>query len=705
MNFIMQKKWQSWFVRLPHLVRYLLVFGVVLFISFLAPQNAQFKYHFEKGQIWRYDDLVAPFDFAIQKPQEELAADIKALESSFSPYYLMSPGVVKDKKRRFSEEFTAQLNMTRNDRTFRDVLQIPGVYTDYGSRMLDRIYQRGIIQLAPEHQDKGKEFVINIVHGNTTYQQTVENILTLQTAKEFLSDSLPYSRLKEPEFLYPLLENALAPNLLYSDTLTAKFKNALIAQLPTHQGMVREGELIVGESSAISEETYQKLVSYQAQYEATVSGAAAYWWILAGYFLMAALVIGLFSAYLRLYAPEVHAQTNKLVFVMIWPAVYSYLVFAIEQTAFLNAYLLPFCVVPIVVKTFFTARLALFTHLIVVVITGFLSSIGLEFVLLQLLAGMVVLVSKVDTRDWSRFFYSMLYIYLTYIISYLAISLVQEGNFETLNWPVFGWLGVNVFLTLLAYPLIPLLERIFGFTSPITLVELSDMNRPLLRELALKAPGTLQHSLQVGNLSETAARKIGADHLLIRVAALYHDIGKTLHPEYFIENQTIKNPHADISNMESAQIIIGHVAEGVKMAKKYGLPTVLVDFIKTHHGTTRAEYFYRNYIKENPDYEEGEDQSFRYPGPKPRTKEEAILMLADSIEAAGKSLKNPKEKDLNELVDKIITGKVTQHQLSDSELTFSELETCRQVFKEVMKSIHHGRIEYPEAEEREEEAT
>jgi len=698
----MQKKWQSWFVRIPHLVRYLLVFGVVLFISFLAPKNAQFKYHFEKGQIWRYDDLVAPFDFAIQKSKEDMAVDIQALETSFSPYYLILPGVAKDKKRRFSEEFAEQLNMTRNDRTFRDVLQTPNVYADYGSRMLDRIYERGIIQIAPEHQDKGKEFVVNIVRGNTTQQETVENILTVQTAKELLSDTLPYSRLKEPEFLYPLLENALAPNLLYSDTLTAKFKNALIAQLPTHRGMVREGEMIAGEGSTVTEEIYQKLVSFQAQYEASVAGAAAYWWILTGYFLMAALVIGLFAAYLRLYAPEVHAQTNKLIFVMIWPAVYSYLVYATEQSVYLSAYLIPFCVVPIVVKTFFTARLALFTHLIVVVITGFLSSIGLEFVLLQLLAGMVVLVSKVDTRDWSRFFYSMLYIYLTYIIAYLAISLVQEGNFQTLNWPIFGWLGVNVFLTLLAYPLIPLLERIFGFTSPITLVELSDMNRPLLRELALKAPGTLQHSLQVGNLSETAARRIGADHLLIRVAALYHDIGKTLHPEYFIENQTSKNPHADISNKESAQIIIGHVSEGVKMAKKSRLPSVLVDFIKSHHGTTRAEYFYRNYIKDNPDFDEGEDQSFRYPGPKPRTKEEAILMMADSIEAASKSLKNPKEKELDELVDKIITGKVTQHQLSDCDLTFSELEACRQVFKEVLKSIHHGRIEYPEEEQQEE---
>jgi len=700
-----QTKWQSWLGRVPRFVRYILIFGVVAFISFLAPKNAQFKYHFEKGQIWRYDDLIAPFDFAILKLPEELDADVKELEKSFSPYYLLSPNVVKQKKQSFATDFKAQLEMTREERAFQDVLRNPNAYIDYANGLLDRIYRQGIIEVAPEHGDKGKDFVINIVQGNTTRQQTIENILNLQDAKELLSDSLPYSRLREPEFLYPLLESALAPNLFYSDTLTNKFRQSLISQMPTHRGMVREGEMIVSENSAISEDTYQKLSSFQEQYETTISGDSAYWWILAGYFLMAALVIGLFSAYLQLYAPEVYSQTNKLVFVMIWPAVYSYLVHTTEEQAFLNAYMIPFCVVPILVKTFFTARLALFTHLIVVVIAGFLSSIGLEFVILQLLAGMVVLVSKVDTRDWSRFFYSMLYIYLTYIIAYMGISLVQEGNFQTLNWPVFGWLGVNVFLTLLAYPLIPLLERIFGFTSPITLVELSDMNRPLLRELAIKAPGTLQHSLQVGNLSEAAARRIGADHLLVRVAALYHDIGKSLHPEYYVENQTGKNPHAELSNLESAQIVIEHVTKGASMAKKYGLPAVLIDFIRTHHGTTRAEYFYRAHLKEHPEYEHEDDSAFRYPGPKPRTKEEAILMIADSIEAASKSLKSPTEKGFEELVDKIIAGKIAQRQFSDSDLTFSELEACRQVFKEVVKSIYHGRIEYPEDEVKEEEAS
>ncbi|MCB0645001.1 MAG: HDIG domain-containing protein, partial [Phaeodactylibacter sp.] len=244
------------------------------------------------------------------------------------------------------------------------------------------------------------------------------------------------------------------------------------------------------------------------------------------------------------------------------------------------------------------------------------------------------------------------------------------------------------------YPLIPLLERIFGFTSSISLVELSDMNRPLLRELALKAPGTLQHSLQVANLSEAAADRIGADPLLVKVAALYHDIGKTLNPEYFIENQSGNNPHGEISHLESAKMIIGHVTEGAKLAQKYRLPKVLIDFINSHHGTTRVEYFYRNYVKENPD-KEFDETLFRYPGPKPQTKEETILMMADSLEAASKSLKNPTGQDIDNLVDRIVNGKVEHGQLDESAMTFEELQQCKEIFRSRLRSINHVRVEYP----------
>ena len=379
---------------------------------------------------------------------------------------------------------------------------------------------------------------------------------------------------------------------------------------------------------------------------------------------------------------------------------YSWLVTAVESTDTLSAYLIPFCIIPIVIKTFYDTRLALFTHIVVVLIASFLSKQGYEFTFLTILAGIVVLLTEVNTRDLTRFFYSILYLLLTYAIGYFSLSLIQEGQLTDIDYSAYTWLVINVVLTLLAYPLIPLLERFFGFTSSISLMELSDMNRPLLRKLALDAPGTLQHSLQVANLSEAAAQAIGADALLVKVAALYHDIGKTKQPAYFIENQSGQNPHDDISYLDSAKIIISHVTDGIEMAKKARLPKLLINFIRTHHGDTRVEYFYRNYLKDHPG-ESIDEAIFRYPGPRPQSKEETILMLADSIEAACKSLKNPSEADLNDLIEKIVSGKIQHGQLDKSTMSFQELEQCKQIFKQIMKSVHHVRIEYPDEQKKE----
>lgn len=691
----MKKGWKINLEQLPDVIKYLTVLGVIVFISFLFPNNVKFKYQFERGQTWRYEDLVAPFDFAIRKPQEEVQEEIQQLESNFSPYYEVRSEVLKNKKIEFFDQFNAQLKQVSQGDQFKDVVRQPTRYLNYGNQFLENIFNRGVIQLSEVDQNKGKDFVINILRGNTTQQQTLENVLNVSTAREILSDSLPYSRLSEPDFLLPLLDNVIAPNLLYNDTLTQKFRQDLISNVATSRGMVKRGENIILNDGIVTDEAYQKLISFKEQYEREITEKKSYLGVFIGYFLLTSLIIGVFLTYLMRYAKPVFARYNKLIFVFLWLVVYSYLVYVVEGTDILSSYMIPFCIVPIVIKTFYDVRLALFTHIVVVLIASFLSSLGYEFTFLQILAGIVVLLSDVDTRDWSRFFYSMLFIFLTYAVAFLGLSLIQEGSLNNLDWSIYTWIFLNVLFTLLAYPLIPLLERFFGFTSSISLVELSDMNRPLLRELAMKAPGTLQHSLQVGNLAEVAARRIGADTLLVKVAALYHDIGKTLQPAYFIENQAGKNPHSDISDLESAKIIIGHVTEGVKIAKKFRLPQVIIDFIETHHGTTRVEYFYRNFIKENPD-REFDESIFRYPGPRPRSKEETILMMADSIEAACKSLKNPTEDDLNELIDKIISGKITQGQMEESQLSFQELEICKEEFKQIMKSVHHVRIEYPE---------
>ncbi len=694
--------WKKTIEQLPHLVKYLLVLSTIAFIALLFPDNVQFRYEFEKGQVWHYDDLRAPLDFAIRKPSAELRQEEEKLEAGFTPYYELDDQITREKKKALDSVFSHQIEAVRQEGQFSDVLRNPGRYLDFGNRFLENLYQRGVLHLSPEHQGKGVGFVINVVRGNTTQPQTIDNLLNVESARELLSDSLPYSRLAEPEFLYPILEGLIAPNLLYNDTLSQRILEGEMAQIAKYRGRVAKGELIVTSGGVITDDIYQKLDSFKAQYEEEISAKKSQWWVLAGNLLLVSLIIVVFLLYVKTFAPTVFSRLNRLIFILLWIALFSYLSHAMWQIELLSVYILPFCIVPIMIKAFFNERLALFTHFIVVLLASFLAFAGLEFAFLQIMAGIVVLLSHSNTRNWSGFFSSIFSILLAYGIGYLSLSLIQEGGFQTIDWQVLSWLALSTFLTLLAYPLIPLLERLFGFTSAITLFELSDLNRPLLRELARKAPGTFQHSLQVANLAEEAARKIGADALMVRTAALYHDIGKTAQPQFFIENQNNGSPHEGLSQLESARIIIAHVNEGVKMAKKAALPNLLIDFIRSHHGTTRVEYFYRNFINENPEVD-ADVADFSYPGPRPRTREETILMMADSIEAACKSLKNPTEKDLSELIDKIVAGKISQNQFENSRLSFRELEECKQIFKQLMRSVYHLRVEYPEEKKVQEE--
>ena len=372
--------------------------------------------------------------------------------------------------------------------------------------------------------------------------------------------------------------------------------------------------------------------------------------------------------------------------------------------------MIPFCIIPIILLNFFTAELAFFTHIVIILLVALLLGLDYPFILLQVVVGMVAIVSKLKTRYLSDYFRSLLYIGIAYTLVFLSLELLRTGNLfavvsrqgvlieEGLRWPTLGWIWLNIFLTLLSYPLIPLLGKVFGLTSDITLMELSDLDNPLLKKLSLLANGTLQHSMQVANLSEAAAKAIGANALLVKVAALYHDIGKIKQAEYYIENQNNANPHDLMDAKQSAQIIIDHVREGVALAKRNRLPQILIDFIWTHHGTTTVAYFYRKYQLKHPD-KKIDEADFSYPGPLPSSKEQAILMIADSLEAASKSLQSPTEQQINDLVEQIIQGKITMGQLINTSLSFRELEQIKVVFKRLLKSINHVRIEYPGANE------
>ncbi len=684
----------------PTFFKYLLVGLVVLFISFLFPGHVKFQYNFGEGQRWMYDDLKAPFDFSILKSEAEIGEETKIFDAEFSPYYNRVPENTADGLSRFDKLFAQKIIKVADDSSYTEVIENQKRYRQFGKNILQGLYRRGMIKLFSEHRDRGNLFKIRVTHRNTV-EVPVQNFYDSRTATEFIIDTLPKSGLKMPAFLTGPLQESLVPNIVYDKQKTQEhYTEEKNEKITPSRDMVRQGDVIVYNGNIITSEINQQLLSLKKSYEENITQEKNRYWVLFGYFLLTALIMSVFVGFLQMNERQTFDDSRQFLFILMWIVAFSLVVYLVVSTGISSLlYAIPFCIVPVVIKNFQNARLALFTHIVIVLIASFLSPLGYEFTFVQILAGIVAVLANVRTRYMNLFFRSMLYILLVYSLAFFGLSLIKEGSIMHLSFRPHGIIHVcliiNVFLTLLAYPLIPLLERIFGFTSEITLVELSDLDKPLLREMSIKAPGTLQHSLQVANLSEAAAKAIDANALLVKVAALYHDIGKTLHPLNFIENQSNGNPHDDTSDLDSAKAIIEHVTEGEKMAKKAGLPDVITDFITTHHGTTRVEYFYRKHQEAHPD-EEVDESLFRYAGPKPRTKEEAILMVADSVEAAAKSLKQPTEQSINDLVDNIVSGKIKQDQFSDCNLTFNELEICKGVLKKLLKSIHHVRIEYPD---------
>jgi cyclic-di-AMP phosphodiesterase PgpH len=761
----MKNFWEKLFATIPNSARYIVAIAALISLLPLLPTNATFKYKFNQGQTWLYDDLMANFDFAILKSPEEIAKERAELDRELSPYYELDLETIAERKKIFLQRFEVQLKQSRSQ--FPDVAKNTEGYVNYSNYVLNRLLSRGVLKVDTFIERRDKEFVINILRGNLTEKQTLDNILTPKKVQQWLSDSLPYVKsLQEPEFLLPLLEPLLSPNLAFNAEKTREFKQQELDKMSTSRGMVKSGELIVPKGGIVTQGVYQKLISFKEHYESDYLASRKFYLVLFGYVLMLGMTIALFLFYLQNHAKTAYEKLRWIVFLLGWVVIYTYLMYGVRASEVLHPYIVPFCIAPIIIKTFYNRELAFVTHTISVLIAGLITSPGYEFILLQMLAGLVVVFSRFDTRYWGNFYQSIVSIIVVYMLGYIGISFIEEPNFELIKWSVLIWLALNGFLTLLAYPLIPLFGNLFGFISSITLAELSDLGHPLLKELSMKAPGTLQHSLQVANLSEAAAVSIGANDLLVKVGALYHDVGKTLKPQYFIENQLGTNPHDLLSPLESASIIIEHVTEGVKMAEKLGLPQPIIRFIQTHHGTTAVEFFYRLHlenlkknsaknapntegvnselnmenlsinseinqdnlelntinsgnnsninseintpnspikseIKSNkseliiPNLDAIERAKFVYIGPKPATREETILMLADSLEAAAKSMKNPTSESIDTLVTKIIDYKLSQGQLEDSALTFNELELCKASFRKTLKSIHHVRIEYP----------
>ena len=666
----------------------------ILWISLLFPQEGRFRYEYSEGLVWSYPDLFAPFDFPVYKNWDQIEQEKLNVTQHHIPTYIYDRSVSNQVITSTISEFDNAVSQLSLD-------SVPhGAFSKASNQIrsfLEELYSQPISETK---LNGTRPETIKIEQGDTILEEvTAADIPAISSILSIIDEWSPDIDVELLALAKTILRNNLKASLYYSKEKTDEELKHKLGKVTPETSTVKKGELIVPQGAIVSEHHLIVLNSLKEQYNQVMEEERSANWVFAGFLLLTILIIGVYILFLYNHQLTILKNPLQLSFLFMWFLVFSYLVYAVETYTDLSSYLLPFCIVPIVIKNFYNERLAFFTHVVVILIASFLSNLGYEFTFLQILTGILTVLTVQETREWGAFFRTIFLIFSTYVLGFLGLEWIKSGDFQLFDHSTLIWLGLNAFLTLLAYPLIPLIERIFGFTSAISLVELADMNKPLLRELSLKAPGTFQHSLQVGNIAEDAANEIGVNSLLIRTAALYHDIGKMNAPNYFIENQSGGSPHNDTNPLESAKIIINHVTEGVAMAKKAKLPKAIVSMIQTHHGTTRVEYFYRKYLELHPSdtNEESGDivSSFSYPGPKPITKEESILMLADSLEASCKSLHEHNAESIDLLVERIIDYKINNGQFTESELSFEELEKCKMSFKRTLKSIYHVRIAYP----------
>lgn len=663
----------------------------VAIITLFLPKQARFRFEYERGKVWMQKDLFSPYSFAIKKTNAEIEKDREDILKSVLPIYQNDLELSQNAIEALNSEF--EIKWKTSGLPAADKAK----YNQYANTLLKEIYSRGLYDQVKKYQRYGPHYNFSLLTNNVSTQLNTADAFTLDGALAYMKKQLQQNpQIQNKEWLLKLAKNHLRPNYVYDEQLTDKQEENALNSISTTRGMVQKGELVVARDTRVSAEIYQKLESLRTAYEDDAKVVGNRNLIMLGQFLISGLIIALLVVFLYLFRKDIYADNRQMsLILLIITGMLLTLSWAV-RVKIPNIYYIPFCIVPIIIRILFDTRLALNIHLLVVLIAGFFVPNSFEFAFLQVSAGMVAIYSIKNLIKREQFLISALLILLNYFIAFLGISLIRDGSVADIEWMNFVPFIFSVLLSLLAYPLIYAFERGFGITSDVTLMELTNTNSKLLRDLAFKAPGTFQHSLQVANLAEAAMFKIGGNALLVRAGALYHDIGKIVNPQYFIENQNRgANPHDTISYEQSAQIIIQHVNKGVEIARKNQIPEMLIDFIRTHHGNTRVDYFYQSFLKNFPE-KFVDENTFRYPGPIPFSKETAVLMLADSVEAASRSLKEPDAQSINNLVERIIDYKLDQEQLIDSNITLKDIETIKLIFKTMLMGIYHVRIDYAE---------
>ncbi|QCX39181.1 HDIG domain-containing protein [Aureibaculum algae] len=672
-----------------------LAYKIVLFIVtafaivYMFPKGGHFKYEFHNGKPWQYENLYAPFDFAIQKSEQKIDDEKKNITLNKKQYFTSKEGVIEKVKSEIENDLT-----DKSQDSILNNYNIPRI-VKYSNNLISAIYKYGYINESDVNRVEDKQ-LIALRKGNTISDLVFDRFLTSSEVNKYLENNINDSRYKSlSNFLIPLLKQALEPNIFFDEELTDKILQDELNKISYTEGLVTENERIISKGDVVEGEKLRILNSLQKEYLSQVWNQSNYNWIVFGYVLLVALNLLMLLLFLQKYRPFIYENNTKVTFIFFNIFLMVLLVTLVVKYKVDYLYVIPLPILPIIIKAFFDARLGFFTHVLTVLLLGFIVPNSFEFIFLQIIAGIITILTVSELHRRANLFISISQITLVYMIAYFAFSIIQEGNMEKINWQYFIMFALNGVLSFLSLFLILIYEKTFGLVSDVSLLEMSNTNSKLLRELAEKAPGTFQHSMQVANLAEASANEIGANAMLVRTGALYHDIGKMLNPKYFTENQTTTvNPHNELSPKDSAEIIINHVIDGIELAKKHRLPDRIIDFIRTHHGTSLVYYFYKQQENENPQDLNVED--FSYGGPIPFSKETAILMMCDAAEAASKSLKEPTAQLIDDLIEKIVASQMANGQFMNADITFKEIQIIKKVIKKKLNNIYHLRIEYPE---------
>ena len=666
-------------------LRILLFIAVVSVTVYFLPRSAENHYTFEEGRPWSYALLTAPFDIPIHLDSLSAAKVKDSIDTHFEPVFTRDLTAEKT----IISDYTTRLNATKD-------LDITPAQRNQIIKEIRKVYENGIVDRDTYAKiSSGKLPTVRFIHDNVAISIPTANYLSAFRAYEHLD-----SVLKDPNVRQAIsatkLSQVLHPNILVDTVTSRRLLNESYQKAMAPVGVIQQGERIIDKGDIVTSRlatvlhTYEKIANERGN-----SAISQHYYPIAGQTLYMLILYGMLFAYLYIFRRDYFEDDRTVVFIITLIGLFTLFAFAMQAGFSTGFYITPFTIVPILVLIFLDSRTAYFCHVILVLICSIVASFALEFIFMQFIAGVVAIDSLKDLSRRSQLIRTAALIFLAYTLSYVAIEVMQAGSLARTEGRIFGCFAINAILISFSYVLMFLLERVYGFTSRVTLVELSDINNPLLRELSEECPGTFNHSMAVSNLASAAASRIGANVQLVRTGALYHDIGKIKNPAFYTENQHGVNPHDALDPLQSARIVTGHVNEGLALAEKAKLPKVIRNFISEHHGAGKARYFYTTYCNAHPD-EEVDPANFTYPGPNPQSKETSLLMMADSVEAASRSMTDHSPEAISALVNKIIDSQIAEGLHNESPISFRDVSTIKEVFAQRLRTMYHSRISYPE---------